>query len=230
MKEYPEKLDLDTVYVRVQRDGRFVNLSFTDLTRQEQENFLGDLNERALERMCLVLADTLRNVGEVIADAAKAKNEVMRVSTSKTPSLQIERKSKRRKAETVDNENPFPFGYNPDGTPNEQEREVVRFVFAKHQEYFFNPPQELIDEAHAWAASENMTLNDEEAQDMARIRLTDYIAREVQQKFPDVKYRTPAPCVCTCGIEKRYPAKPFKPEPMIDPALFAEVQELISRG
>jgi len=229
MKEYPKQLELDGIYVRVQRDSRYQNLSFTDLTLEEQKAFLEDLNERALERMCLQLAETLRSFGEVIIEGEKArKDEVMREASSRTLLSPTIHHNKNRMAHA--DENQFAFGYNPDGTPNEREREVVRFVFAKHQEYFFNPPQELIEEAYAWAKSEGMTLNEEEAQDMARIRLTDFIAREVQQKFPDVKYREPAPRACACRIEKRYPARPFKDEPLIDPALFAQVQDIMSRG
>lgn len=229
MKEYPKQLELDGIYVRVQRDSRYQNLSFTDLTLEEQKAFLEDLNERALERMCLQLAENLRSFGEVIIEGEKArKDEVMREASSRTLLSPTIHHNKNRMAHA--DENQFAFGYNPDGTPNEREREVVRFVFAKHQEYFFNPPQELIEEAYAWAKSEGMTLNEEEAQDMARIRLTDFIAREVQQKFPDVKYREPAPRACACRIEKRYPARPFKDEPLIDPALFAQVQDIMSRG
>lgn len=229
MKEYPKQLELDGIYVRVQRDSRYQNLSFTDLTLEEQKAFLEDLNERALERMCLQLAETLRSFGEVIIEGEKArKDEVMREASSRTLLSPTIHHNKNRMAHA--DENQFAFGYNPDGTPNEREREVVRFVFAKHQEYFFNPPQELIEEAYAWAKSEGMTLNEEEAQDMARIRLTDFIAREVQQKFPDVKYREPAPRACACRNEKRYPARPFKDEPLIDPALFAQVQDIMSRG
>lgn len=229
MKEYPKQLELDGIYVRVQRDSRYQNLSFTDLTLEEQKAFLEDLNERALERMCLQLAETLRSFGEVIIEGEKArKDEVMREASSRTLLSPTIHHNKNRMAHA--DENQFAFGYNPDGTPNEREREVVRFVFAKHQEYFFNPPQELIEEAYAWAKSEGMTLNEEEAQDMARIRLTDFIAREVQQKFPDVKYREPAPRACACRNEKRYPARPFKDDPLIDPALFAQVQDIMSRG
>lgn len=231
MVEYPKEFELDGIYIRVNRDGKYCNRCFTDLTKDEQKAYLGDLNERALERMCLTLADELRGFGEfVIETDAARKKEVMCVSTTRTPCFTIDRKSKRRRTETVADANAYPFGYNPDGTPNEREREVVRFVFAKHQEYFFNPPQELIEEAYAWAKSEGMTLNEEEAQDMARVRLTDFIAREVQQTFPDVKYREPAPRACACRIEKRYPARPFKDEPLIDPALFAQVQDIMSRG
>ena len=64
MIKYPKKLELDMIFVRVNRSGKFYNPSFSDLTVDEQRAFLGDLNERALERMCLVLAKTIRTLGE----------------------------------------------------------------------------------------------------------------------------------------------------------------------
>ena len=89
--------------------------------------------------------------------------------------------------------NPMPFGYNADGTVNEQEAEVVRFIFAKRAEYFEHPPQELIDEAFTLAESEGITLTDEEAKEMARLHLLKYIAHEVNATFPGVAYRTMSP-------------------------------------
>lgn len=201
MIRYPKQLELDTIFVRVNRGGKFYNLSFTDLTEDEQRAFLGDLNERALERMCLVLAKTLRTFGEE-ADPM----------------------------EQVSTETPFPFGYNADGTRNEKEAEVVRFVFAKQQEYFFNPPKELLDEAHAWAEEEGTTLTDEEAADMARARITAYIAREVRDMFPDVKYRKAAPLKVNYPTGLKYPSRPLKGDEIIDRDLFAQVQEIMMHG
>lgn len=201
MVKYPKQLELDTIFVRVNRGGKFYNLSFTDLTEDEQRAFLGDLNERALERMCLVLAKALRTIGE-------EANSLEHTST----------------------ENTFPFGYNADGTLNEREAEVVRFVFSKQNEYFFNPPQELIDEAYAWAKEEGMTLNDEEAADMARARIPAYIARQVQEKFPDVKYRKAAPVKGRYPTGLKYPSRPLKGEEIIDRDLFAQVREIMAHG
>ena len=201
MRKYPKQLELDTIFVRVQRDGKFNNICFTDLTENEQRAFLGDLNERALERMCLILAKTLRTIGE----------EARLMGQTST-------------------ENTFPFGYNADGTRNEREAEVVRFVFAKQAEYFLNPPQELIDEAYAWAAEEGSTLTDEEAADMARARIPAYIARQVQEKFPDVKYRKAAPIKGTYPTGLKYPSRPLKGEEIIDRDLFAQVREIMANG
>ena len=123
-----------------------------------------------------------------------------------------------------------PFGYNADGTTNEREREVVRFVFEKHLEYYFHPPQELIDEAHEWATSEGISLNDEEAEDMARLRIGAYIAAQVKERFPDVQYRKAAPTTGNYPTGLKYPSRSFRSEEIIDKDLYAQVQTIMSHG
>lgn len=56
--------NLDGVYFRAERDGRYVSLSFTDLTDNEQKEQLHRLDEEGLRRMCLILAATLREMGD----------------------------------------------------------------------------------------------------------------------------------------------------------------------
>lgn len=128
------------------------------------------------------------------------------------------------------NVNPMPFGYKADGTVDEQESAVIRFVFEKENEYYFSIPQELIEEAHAWAKSEGITLNDEEAADMARARLCDFIARQVREKFPDVKYRQATPPVGKYPADRKYPSKSFSHEDIIDRDLYLQVQKIIARS
>ena len=126
--------------------------------------------------------------------------------------------------------NHIPFGYNPDGSYNEREGEVIRFVFAKFNEYFFNLPQRLIDEAHTWAASEGFTLNDEEAQDMARSRLAACISLEVSESFPDVRFRKAAHGKGKHPIGLKYPSRSFNDTRCIDHDLLMQVREIISRA
>ena len=128
------------------------------------------------------------------------------------------------------NDNHAPFGYNADGSRNERESEVIRFVFTKHNEYLFNPPQPLVDEAHTWAASEGFSLNDEEAQDMARVRLAAYIAVEVSKRFPDVHYRKAAPARSSYPVGLKYPSRAFDDSPVIDRDLYVQVMDIISHG
>jgi len=62
--KYPLKRELDGIYYRVEREGKFFNLCFTDLTVGEQREFLERLNTEGLIRMCHLLAEALRTVGE----------------------------------------------------------------------------------------------------------------------------------------------------------------------
>lgn len=62
--EYPSVRNLDGVYNRVGRDGKFKDLAFTDLTEEEQERFLSRLDTEGLKRMVLYLAKVLREVGD----------------------------------------------------------------------------------------------------------------------------------------------------------------------
>lgn len=126
--------------------------------------------------------------------------------------------------------NPMPFGLNPDGSRNEREAEVIRFVLAKHLEYFFDPPQELLAEAYSWAASEGITLNNEEAADMARIRLSAYIAKEVLENFPDVRFRKAPHTKSNYPVGLKYPSRAFSGEEIINRDIHAQVQDIMSRS
>ena len=215
MTEYPRQYGMDRIFIRVSRDGKYMNICFSDLTEDEQNAFLDTLTESSLKRMCLELAKSLRVFPEyAVKLEMEAKNEAMRVSLQ----------------DPIPARPTAPFGYNDDGTYNEREAEVVRFVFSKQNEYFFNPPQELIDEAYAWAKEEGMTLNDEEAADMARARIPAYIARQVQEKFPNVKYRKAAPVKGRYPTGLKYPSRPLKGEEIIDRDLFAQVREIMAHG
>ena len=61
---YPEDRNLDGVYFRVCRDGMWLSLCFTDLTVPEREKILLGRSEEWLREMCLILAATLRGVGD----------------------------------------------------------------------------------------------------------------------------------------------------------------------
>ncbi|MFA7136500.1 MAG: hypothetical protein WC125_11670 [Bacteroidales bacterium] len=61
---YPIHRNLDGVYCRVERNGHFENLCFTDLTLSEQNAFLTKLDTEGLKRMCHLMADALRTVGD----------------------------------------------------------------------------------------------------------------------------------------------------------------------
>jgi len=62
--EYPVKRNLDGVYYRAERNGRWTSLCFTDLTQEEQEKFIDSLDESGKKRMCFILANALRSIGD----------------------------------------------------------------------------------------------------------------------------------------------------------------------
>ena len=61
---YPKIRKLDGVYFRVQRNGKWVNVCFTDLTEEEQETKIGKWDNDQLQRLALILATRLRAVGD----------------------------------------------------------------------------------------------------------------------------------------------------------------------
>jgi len=63
-EEYPEVRDLDDVYFRVKRNGKFEHRCFTDLTAIEQHMQISRFDEAGKVSMCLILANALRVVGD----------------------------------------------------------------------------------------------------------------------------------------------------------------------
>ena len=61
---YPKERNLDGVYYRVKRDGKWCNRCYTDLTDDEQNEFMSRLDEEGLKRLCSFLANTLRNMAD----------------------------------------------------------------------------------------------------------------------------------------------------------------------
>lgn len=64
-KNYPTVLELDGVYYRVNRNGKWENHCFSDLTKTEQEAFMSTLSPEGLKRICLVLSESLRTLASV---------------------------------------------------------------------------------------------------------------------------------------------------------------------
>lgn len=62
--EYPVKRDLDGVYFRVERDGEWQSLCFTDMTEEERGRVLDSRPESWLRDMALIMARDLRAIGD----------------------------------------------------------------------------------------------------------------------------------------------------------------------
>ena len=62
---YPAPRSLDSVYGRVERNGKSQTLSFTDLIEPEQQKYLATLDRDGLERMCMLMAGAVRGIGDL---------------------------------------------------------------------------------------------------------------------------------------------------------------------
>ena len=62
---YPKPRSLDSVYVRVERNGKGQTLSFTDLIEPEQQKYMATLDREGLERMCMLMAGAVRGIGDL---------------------------------------------------------------------------------------------------------------------------------------------------------------------
>lgn len=62
---YPQLRSLDSVYVRVVRNGKAQTCSFTDLIEPEQKDYLQTLDREGLERMCMLMAGAVRGIGDL---------------------------------------------------------------------------------------------------------------------------------------------------------------------
>lgn len=56
--------NLDGCYFRIQRDGKWQNLCFTDLTPQERESIMEGRDAQWLRSLCNHLADCIVTIGE----------------------------------------------------------------------------------------------------------------------------------------------------------------------
>lgn len=69
--EYPTTRNLDGAYFRVERDGKWMNLCFSDLTETERNKIMGDKAVPWFISMCNHLADTLHAMGEAFDIAGR---------------------------------------------------------------------------------------------------------------------------------------------------------------
>lgn len=56
--------ELDGVYFRIERDGKYQNICFSDLTPDEREKVLEGRTEDWLKSLCGILADTIKKIGD----------------------------------------------------------------------------------------------------------------------------------------------------------------------
>ena len=56
--------NLDGIYFRVERDGKWENACFSDLTQDEMENVMKNRDIDWLKSMCIQLGKTIRRIGD----------------------------------------------------------------------------------------------------------------------------------------------------------------------
>ena len=62
--KYPVPRELDGVYTRIIRDGKPVNRCFSDLTSEEQERFLQNLDKNGLITLCKHITEVMRSIAD----------------------------------------------------------------------------------------------------------------------------------------------------------------------
>jgi hypothetical protein len=63
--------NLDGIYFRVKRNGRYTSVCFSDLTEEEQNHVLDEQPEKFLKKMCKILAFKLKEIGDMFDIAAE---------------------------------------------------------------------------------------------------------------------------------------------------------------
>ncbi|MBR5173030.1 MAG: hypothetical protein IKW14_06505 [Phascolarctobacterium sp.] len=64
MITYPIRRDLDGCFFRVQRNGKWLSLCWTDLTAEERESFMKDKDAYWLKRMLEYITEEYRKTGD----------------------------------------------------------------------------------------------------------------------------------------------------------------------
>jgi hypothetical protein len=62
--EYPVIHGIDGVYFRVQRNDKWENICFSDLTEEEQDEMMKDRSEEWLKSLCKILGNSIHKVAE----------------------------------------------------------------------------------------------------------------------------------------------------------------------
>ena len=71
-----KKRELCGIYFRVERNGKFEDVCFTDMTEMEQKRVIDDFSPEALRNMCMVLAGVVRNLGDMFDISAEKGEEI----------------------------------------------------------------------------------------------------------------------------------------------------------
>lgn len=70
-----KKRELCGIYFRAERNGKFEDVCFTDMTELEQRRVTDDFSPESLRNMCIVLAGVVRNLGDMFDISAEKGEE-----------------------------------------------------------------------------------------------------------------------------------------------------------
>lgn len=56
--------NLDGVYFRIKRDNKWENICFSDMSTEERLEVLKNKDNEFLKRLCLIMAEALRQLGD----------------------------------------------------------------------------------------------------------------------------------------------------------------------
>lgn len=59
-----DKRNLDRIYFRVCRNGKWDNVCFSDLTQEEMKNVMKNRDGNWLKSLCIQLGKNIRNIGD----------------------------------------------------------------------------------------------------------------------------------------------------------------------
>lgn len=65
-KQNPEFRELDGVYFRVNRNGKWQNICFSDLTEEEMDLILEGREKQWLQELCKILGKRIREIGDAL--------------------------------------------------------------------------------------------------------------------------------------------------------------------
>ena len=68
--------DLDGVYFRIERDGKFQSICFSDLTNEEMHKVLENKSNEWLRSMCIYLGEALKDIGETFNIVREQVNQM----------------------------------------------------------------------------------------------------------------------------------------------------------
>lgn len=76
-KKYPVCRDLDGVYFRVERNGEWLNLCFSDLTKRERDIVTNGRSAEWLRELAFIMADVIRDIGDFFDIVNERKEDVV---------------------------------------------------------------------------------------------------------------------------------------------------------